>query len=80
MVAARRWRVISALGIVQILAWSSSYYLMAVLAQPIVTDTGGPCLGGGAVSVALACAGLPSPMVGSLIVRHGGRPVLAAGF
>ena len=42
MVAARRWPVISALGIVQILAWGSSYYLMPVLALPIVTDTGWP--------------------------------------
>lgn len=38
MHAARRWSVISALGIVQIFAWGSSYYLMAVLAAPIVAD------------------------------------------
>ncbi|MFC0339877.1 MFS transporter [Paracoccus niistensis] len=80
MTAARRWPVISALGIVQILAWGSSYYLMAVLAQPIVDDTGWPLPWVvGAVSVALACAGLASPLVGRLIARHGGRPVLAAG-
>ena len=80
MVAARRWPVISSLGIVQILAWGSSYYLMAVLAQPIVADTGWPLPWVvGAISLALACAGIASPFVGRLITRHGGRPVLAGG-
>jgi len=80
MVAARRWPVISALGIVQILAWGSSYYLMAVLAKPIVTDTGWslPWVVG-ALSLGLVCAGLASPLVGRLIAQLGGRPVLAAG-
>ena len=32
--------VIAALGITQILAWGSSFYLPAVLAQPIAADTG----------------------------------------
>ena len=36
----RRWRVIAAVGIIQILAWGSSYYLLAVLAGPIARDTG----------------------------------------
>ncbi|SDL42826.1 MFS transporter [Paracoccus chinensis] len=80
MTAARRWPVISALGIVQILAWGSSYYLMAVLAQPIVTDTGWPFAWVvAAISVALVCAGLASPLVGRWIARLGGRPVLAVG-
>ena len=78
--AARRWPVVSSLGIVQILAWGSSYYLMAVLAQPIVADTGWPLPWVvGAISLALACAGIASPFVGRLITRHGGRPVLAGG-
>lgn len=80
MAAARRWPVTSALGIVQILAWGSSYYLMAVLAQPIVTDTGWPLPWVvGALSLGLACRGLVSPLVGRWIARLGGRPVLAAG-
>ena len=80
MRAIRRWPVVSSLGIVQILAWGSSYYLMAVLAKPIVTDTGRPLPWVvGAVSVALACAGMVSPFVGRMIAEHGGRPVLAAG-
>ena len=32
--------VITAVGITQILAWGSSYYLLAVLAQPIARHTG----------------------------------------
>ena len=80
MTAARRWPVISALGIVQILAWGSSYYLMAVLAQPIVDDTGWPLPWVvGALSLGLACGGLASPLVGRLIAQLGGRSVLAAG-
>ena len=80
MVAARRWPVISALGIVQVLAWGSSYYLMAVLAQPIVNDTGWPLPWVvGALSLGLACGGLASPLVGRWIAQLGGRPVLAAG-
>ena len=80
MLTARRWPVISALGIVQIFAWGSSYYLMAVLAGPIVAETGWPLPWVvGAISVALACAGVASPQVGNAIARFGGRPVLAIG-
>ena len=32
--------IISALGVTQIFAWGTSYYLPAVLASPIVADTG----------------------------------------
>ena len=32
--------LVSALGVTQILAWGSSYYLPAVLAAPIARDTG----------------------------------------
>jgi hypothetical protein len=32
---AKRWPVISALGVMQILAWGSSFYLLGVLATPI---------------------------------------------
>ncbi|MGX5800570.1 hypothetical protein ACWGS9_04930 [Bradyrhizobium sp. Arg314] len=39
-VARDRHVLVSALGVTQILAWGSSYYLPAVLAQPIAKDTG----------------------------------------
>lgn len=69
--------VITALGIVQILAWGTSFYFPAVFAGPIVGDTGwsfGLVVGG--TSMGLLVAGLISPLVGRLIDRHGGRPVL----
>lgn len=70
--------IVPALGITQILAWGSSYYLPAVLAQPIAADTGWPLtwvVGG--LSFGLLVSGLTAPIVGRLIHRHGGRPVLA---
>lgn len=71
--------VIAALGLTQILAWGSSYYLLAVLAAPIAADTGWPLAWVvGALSAGLLVAGLISPRVGRAIGRHGGRPVLAA--
>lgn len=73
----RPW-VISFLGIGQILVWGSSYYLLTVLAKPVVDDTGWPMAWVvGALSGGLLVSGLVSPRVGHLIERHGGRPVLA---
>lgn len=78
---AGRWRVITSLGIVQIFAWGSSYYLIAVLAEPIVQDMGWPLPWViGAVSLGMLCAGLVSPRIGQLISTYGGRPVMAAGM
>jgi MFS family permease len=74
----RRKIVITALGLTQILAWGSSYYLLAVLAKPIAVDTGWPLswvVGG--LSLGLLMAGFVSPRVGDAIERRGGRPVLA---
>ncbi len=75
--SARRWPVISALGVTQILAWGSSYYLPAVLAGPMAADTGWPLswvVGG--LSAGLVIAATASPYVGRVIARRGGRPVL----
>jgi MFS family permease len=72
--------VVTALGVTQILAWGSTFYLLAVLAAPIVRDTGWPydrVIAG--VSVGLLIAGLLSPRLGREIKQRGGRPVLAAG-
>ncbi|WP_375275775.1 MFS transporter [Methylorubrum thiocyanatum] len=73
-----RLAVISALGVVEILAWGSSFYLPAVLAGPIAADTGWP-LGWvvGGLSIGLMVAAIASPRVGLAIHQHGGRPVLA---
>lgn len=71
--------VVPVLGVTQILAWGSSYYLPAVLAQPIATETGWSLswvVGG--LSLGLLAAGLTSPMIGRRIRERGGRSVLAA--
>jgi predicted MFS family arabinose efflux permease len=70
--------VIAALGVTQILAWGSSYYLLAVLGRPIAADTGwslSVVVGG--LSVGLLAGSLASPTIGRTIDAKGGRPVLA---
>jgi len=72
--------VVTALGVTQILAWGSTFYLLAVLAPYIARDTGWAydrVIAG--VSVGLLAAGIVSPRVGRFITAHGGRPVLAIG-
>ena len=74
----RRNRIISTLGITQILAWGSTYYLPAVIAKTVSEDTGWPLewvVGG--LSLGLLIAGLISPRVGAAIDRRGGRNILA---
>lgn len=69
--------VVSALGIVEIFAWGSSYYLLTVLAPTIVQDTGWPLSWIlGCLSCGLIVSGLLSPRVGRTIGRRGGQPVL----
>lgn len=74
-----RWTVVGGIGTGQIFAWGSSYYLIAVLANPIAQATGWdlPWVVAGA-SLGFLVSGLVSPRVGRLIEARGGRPVLAA--
>jgi MFS family permease len=70
--------VVAALGVTQILAWGSTFYLLGVLANPITRDTGWNydwVISG--VSVGLLMAGAVSPRVGRAIGEWGARPVLA---
>jgi MFS family permease len=72
--------VVGTLGIGQILAWGSTFYLLAVLAPAIVRDTGWSydwVISG--VSIGLLVAGVVSPWFGRQIGREGGRSVLAVG-
>ena len=72
--------VIPALGITQIFAWGSTFYLPGALAPLIANDTGWPYdLIVAGVSLGLLVAGVASPRVGRTIAAKGGRPVLAAG-
>ncbi|SDO46699.1 Predicted arabinose efflux permease, MFS family [Pseudomonas arsenicoxydans] len=67
-----------AMGIAQILAWSTTYYLPAVLATPIARETEWSITSTVAgLSWGLLVAGACSPLVGRQIDLHGGRPVLA---
>ncbi|WP_212524179.1 MFS transporter [Actibacterium sp. MT2.3-13A] len=81
MILSERMRVISALGIVMILTWGSTFYLLAVLSGPILAETGwtaGEVTAG--VSLGLLVSGLAAGRIGRLIQREGGRRVLVAGM
>ncbi|HLO94244.1 MAG TPA: MFS transporter, partial [Burkholderiaceae bacterium] len=73
-----RSTTVIALGLAQTLAWASSYYLPAMLAQPMARSLGleAPDIFA-AFSVALVVSALVGPWAGRLIDRRGGRPVLA---
>jgi predicted MFS family arabinose efflux permease len=73
----RQLPVILALGTTQTLAWASSVYLPAILADPMARDLGISANWiFGASSGALVIAGLLGPRIGRQIDRVGGRPVL----
>jgi hypothetical protein len=70
--------VAAALGLTQILAWGSTFYLFGVLAHPIALDTDWDyqwviC----GVTVGLLMAGVISPRIGRAISNRGSRLVLA---
>src|SRR6202021_4135182 len=74
----RRLPVILALGTTQTLAWASSMYLPAILADPIARDLGvSSNWVFGAFSVALVLAALLGPRIGRQIDLVGGRSVLS---
>lgn len=67
------------LGMLQILVWGGSFFLMAVMADPISRDTGWPSQWVyGALSLSLMVSALVAPWSSRLIARYGGRPQMAA--
>lgn len=73
-----RWAVVTALGTSTTLAWASSYYLPAILADSIASGTGVSVTWVfAAFSASLLIAALVGPFVGRAIDRRGGRGVLA---
>ena len=69
--------VVAALGTSQTFAWASSYYLPAILADPISAGIGVPSTWVfAAFSASLLIAALSGPYVGRAIDRRGGRGVL----
>jgi MFS family permease len=78
-VSHRQHPVIVALGTTQTLAWASSYYLPAILADPIARDLGiSSNWFFAAFSASLVISGLLGPRVGRQIDLVGGRQVLCA--
>ena len=74
----RQLPIILALGTTQTLAWASSYYLPAILADPIARDLGiSNNWFFAAFSAALIISGLLGPRVGRQIDLVGGRQVLS---
>ena len=66
------------LGLVQILSWGGSFYLMAVMATPIIAETGwSQQWVYGALSTGILVSGLLAPRCGQIIARTGGRMLLA---
>jgi MFS family permease len=79
MILHSRMSVVAGLGIAQTLAWASSYYLPAILADPIADGIAVPrAWVFGAFSASLLIAAAAGPRVGRFIDRHGGRGVLVA--
>jgi MFS family permease len=75
----RQLPIILALGTTQTLAWASSYYLPAILADPIGRDLGMSANWiFAAFSGALVISALLGPRIGRQIDLFGGRPVLCA--
>src|SRR3954453_17113080 len=73
-----RTTVVAALGTAQTLAWASSYYLPAILADPIADGTGvSRTVVFGVFSGSLLLSAFFGPAVGRAIDQHGGRGVLA---
>src|ERR1700746_961008 len=70
--------VVGALGTAQTLAWGSSYYLPAILADPIAYGLGlSRTTVFGLFSGALLLSAVLGPAVGRAIDNRGGRGVLA---
>ena len=75
----RQLATIVALGTTQTLAWASSYYLPAILADPIAGALGISSMWVfAAFSASLVISGLLGPRIGRQIDRVGGRQVLSA--
>src|SRR5437588_9038008 len=75
----RQLPIILALGTTRTLAWASSYYLPAILADPIAADIGvARTWVFGAFSASLLVSAALGPAVGRTIDRHGGRGLLAS--
>lgn len=73
----RSHATVAVLGLGQIVAFASSYYLLGVLADPMARELGlQPATLFAALSAAFLISAVLTPLAGRLIERHGGRRVL----
>ncbi len=76
----RRWSVVAALGVTQIVSWGSVYYAFAVVMGEVARDLGAASpVVVGAYCVALLVSGLVAAPVGRHIDRRGARTAMAGG-
>ena len=74
------WRIVSALGVAQIISWGSLFYTIAVLGGAMRRELGlSDVVLFGSFTAGLFLSGMVSPFVGRQIDAHGGRRVLAGG-
>lgn len=75
----RNQLLVPTLGLGQMVAFASSYYLLGVLADPMARATGGQPAGlFAALSAAFLLSAVLTPFAGRAIERRGGRTVLAS--
>jgi hypothetical protein len=74
------WRMVSGLGIAQIISWGSLFYAIGVLGPAMARDLGLSIAGVfGAYSAGMLVSGLAAPTIGRRLDRDGGRRWLAIG-
>lgn len=67
------------LAIAQIIVWGGSFFLMAVLAGPVVKETGwSQQWVYGSLSLGILISGLLAPIIGRAVTTIGGRSILAS--
>jgi len=73
-----RWLVASGVGLAQLLAFGTTYYLLTVLGRPMHEDTGWPLtFVYGGMSVGMLAGAVFAPRIGRWIRSHGGKPALS---
>jgi MFS family permease len=80
MTRAILFRLVSALGLTQIISWGALYYSIAVLGASIRDELGLSAAAlFGAYSLSLLLSALTAPLAGRAIDRYGGRLVMSVG-
>lgn len=75
--SSRIYRAVGVTGAAQVIASAGAHYLPAVIAVPASQELGlSPAILFGGFSVALSVSAIVGPVVGKMVDRFGGRPVL----